>query len=204
MGKHKIHLDAELEPESLEEPGVRDLPVAPVAPAAAPQMDTAGMQAMIQALTQALTAAQVSAIEQTKEKPRSREDWEYHRQSHYNPKGDLSDPRPTLECETFYGVINEEDPSRAPEAYIQLERDTMTYDECVAANALQPLVTTIELNDGTKQPFMVYVRREPVSGRALRKLLCLTKACYGKDKRNSVPSLTRLWRQVQESAEAAA
>jgi hypothetical protein len=168
-----------------------------------PALDTSAapdFATLVKALAEALRGSTVDAITATKEPKRSREDHEYERISAYNPLGDRDHPRPKLECETFRAIIDEEDPSRPPAAYMEMPADMMTREEIDAANALQPVSTVVELNDGSRVPFIVYVKREngQPDGRPLRKLLALPKKCYGKDLRNMVPNVKQIARQVLE------
>jgi hypothetical protein len=210
MAKRNIDLEQELsddrenyepgpEPVAAVPPPALDVPavVASVVPAASPDFHT-----IVAALAEALRGSTVSAIEATKEPKRNREDFEYERISAYNPLGDKDHPRPELECQTFRAIIDEEDPSRPPAAYIEMVTDTMTREEIEAVNFLQPQTTTIEMNDGSRVPFVVYVKREngQPDGRPTRKLLALPKKCYGKDLRNSVPNVKHIRRQLEQSA----
>jgi hypothetical protein len=171
--------------------------VAKAVPADAPDFAT-----IVAALADALRGSTVSAIEATKEPKRNREDHEYERISAYNPLGDRDNPRPALECETFRAIIDEEDPSRPPAAYTELPADMMTREEIEAVNFMQPQSTTIEMNDGSRVPFIVYVKREngQAGGKPVRKLLALPKKCYGKDLRNMVPNVKHIRRQLEQSA----
>ncbi len=201
MARRNLGLDVELNPEAYDEDApvrVEHLPPAPPAPVTV----TPDFVTLVQALAEAMKVSTAAAITETKDKPRSREDHEYERVSNFNPKGDRDHPRPDMICPTFLAVINEDDPSQPPTPYIEFAKSTMTYDELVAINSLPELSTTVELNDGSKELFTVYVKKDPVSGRAVRKLLSFRKRCYEKDKRNSVPNVRQLWRQVQDQAQA--
>jgi hypothetical protein len=212
MAKRNVDLEQEMsddrenfEPVELSRPGKSVAVMAP--PAMEAQDEPVAAQpdfaTLVKALAEALSGSTAAAITATKEPKRINADHEYHRKSVFNEEGDLARPKPLLECPTLWAILDEEDPSRPPAPYIDaVPPDVSRVFEIEAANQLQPVSTTLELNDGQKVAFVVYVKREngQPDGRPLRKLLGLPKKCYGKDLRNSVPNLRAIARQVSEQS----
>jgi len=196
MARKNIGLDAELNPEAYDD---EQAPPQAVPSTPAPLPATSEFAAMVAALAEAIKSGTTGAILETKEKPRSRDEADFERRSHYNLVGDKDRPRPALACPTYYAVLNEDDPSREPTPYVQLNPSTMTYDELVAVNGLPEGAATVEMNDGSREPFAVYVKRDPVSKTPVRTLLALRKRCYEKDRRNMVPNLRQMARQIQDA-----
>lgn len=140
-----------------------------------------------------------AAIEQTKPRVHSREDYEYAHVSVFNPRGDLHHPRPGLRIPMFFGALDEQDPQKPPIRVYEITPEQCTYDEQVLLNQLQPYSGSMELNDGTKVPIEIHTPTDRVSGQATMLVIGMPKQMYEKSHRLQVPSLKRLARMVIEA-----
>ncbi|HYE86870.1 MAG TPA: hypothetical protein VEA16_10980 [Vicinamibacterales bacterium] len=167
-------------------------PVAVAEPAPAPAID---MTALAQLLATAIQQGTAGAIEQTKPKVHSREEYEFEKKSAFNPEGELHRPRPGLKVPMFWGVLAEED-NKPPIPLYEIESAQTTYDEQILLNQIGPSRGEIEINDGTRQPYEVYVQTDRVTKQPTKLVIGLPKALYEKQNRNQLPPLKRLAKEL--------
>lgn len=168
-----------------------------------PETPTPDMASLIAALTQAMTQSQVAAIEQTKPRVLSREEYEFENKSAFNPEGELARPRPGLKVPMFWGVLAEKD-SDPPIPLYEIESAQTTYDEQVLLNQLDESRGQLEMNDGSRKPYEVYVQRDRLTKQPTKLVIGLPKEQYEKANRNALPPLKRLAKDLIEKQTQAA
>jgi hypothetical protein len=149
------------------------------------------MAAMVQLLAAALQQGTAAAIAEAKPKIKSIEDSDYDRKSAFNPAGDRLRPRPGLKVPTFWGVLADKD-NEPPIPLYEIESAQTTYDEQILLNQLQAGRGDIGINDGTKQPYEIYMPVDRVTKQPIKCVIGLPKALYEKQNRNALPPLKRL------------
>jgi hypothetical protein len=183
-----------------------DTPLPPTAPALPAGFD---MKQFAEMLGLAIQQGTAGAIEQTKPRRASRDDWEYERKSAYNRLGEKDHPRPGLTVPTFWGVLDDSDPSspygsKAPIPLYEIESAQTTYEEQALLNQLVQSRGTLEMNDGEMVPYEVYVQKDRATQQPAKRIIALPKARFEKATRNSLPPLKRLAKELLERQEAVA
>jgi hypothetical protein len=161
------------------------------------------LTALAQIIAQAIKDGNVAAIEQTKPRVLSREDYEFENKSAFNPEGELTRPRPGLKVPMFWGVLSDKE-NDPPIPLYEIESVQTTYDEQVLLNQLTEQRGVMEMNDGTKQPFEVYVQRDRVSKQPMKLVIGFPKEQFEKAHRNQLPPLRKLAKELIERQTQAA
>lgn len=166
---------------------VADVPVMPALASLTPEM-----AAMVQMMAAAMQQGMVGAINQTK--PPVKE-VESEQRSVFNPAGN-TEPRPVLLCDTYIGVMDEQNPANPPTPAVHFDAAQCTNREIVALNALPEGRHTIEMYDGVNEPVQIYTHRDMSSGQPTRRTIAFRKQALGKDRRNLVPGPVRIAQQL--------
>lgn len=205
--KRNVHLAAEMsdnpeefDAEAYEHEEAKDVMVAagvlePEAPPA-PPTPPAGMDmaAFAQLLAQAIQTGTQGAIENTKPVVRETES---EQRSAFNPDG-ITKPRPQLECPTFIGMHQKENPDQRPSAIYDYDPAQCTNDEIRALNALPAGRHLVRLYDGKQEPVVVQVVKDDL-GQAVRKVVAFPAECFEKSRRNMIPNVCEIAAMVQAS-----
>jgi hypothetical protein len=169
----------------------------------APPSASFDMQQFAEIMARALKESQVAAIEETKPRIKEREDWENPQISVFNPVGELARPRPGLRCPMFWGVLADKD-TDPPIALYEIESAQTTYDEQVLLNQVREQRGTMEMNDGVSQPYEIYEQKDRVTKHTLRLIIAFPKEQYEKGRRNSLPGMKRMAKDLIERQSAVA
>jgi hypothetical protein len=109
----------------------------------------------------------------------------------FNPLGEREHPLPPLECDTFWGVYDDDGKIAPAFEMVNLKRE-----EIEGLNTITQGEYLVERTDGQKGLVKVQVRKD-LNGKPTRKVIAVPHGWFARDKYQHVPSVVDLTEQIQ-------
>lgn len=178
----------------------------PATPASMPNFDMAAFaQILAQAIAQGQTmnaesikALTADAIKSAREPIPEVPFVEYHRQSAFNPDGDLNAPRPGLRCDMFLGQWD--DKGNVTPAF-EIVGQMCSMKEQVLLNQVQGGIYPVSRHDGVTGNVIVQEQKD-AAGRVKKLVIAVPHGWLGKDQQAAMPSQKNLCEQILNGSAA--
>lgn len=199
-------VDPDADPPKDLSPPPAVAPVAPSAPAVAPQVlsvTLADIQAIVKTAVEASQAGTANladvvtkGIAQARKPIPEQTDADYPRISVLNPLGERDHPRPGLKCEVFIGT--REPKSQTVQRSYGFLADDLTANEQIALNTLEPTSATIRLLDDSPIKVEVVGKRDELTNEISRLVIMVPLALIqkGSQNKNNLPGICNLVAQL--------